>query len=70
MIDGITVMMLTDQLKLIHKQVKRGDECSSIAVPGHLRNLSIEARGFADAVANYIPSGPADAYLNASKGGP
>ncbi len=69
MIDGITVMMLTDQLRLIRKQVKRGDECSTDAVPRHLLALVREARAFDTTVTNALGE-PADEYSNASKGGP
>ncbi len=51
MIDGINLMMTTGQLEIIRRQVERGDDHSSIGVPGHLERLAEEARKLANAIA-------------------
>ncbi len=69
MIDGINIMMTTQMLETIRKQVKRGDEHSSIRVLDHLHKLADAAAGLALAIRDRI--GPSeDAYSNASQGGP
>ncbi len=51
MLDGINIMMMTGMLEIIRKQVERGDDHSSIGVPGHLEKLAEEARKLANAIA-------------------
>ncbi len=50
MIDGINVMMATGMLEIIRRQVERGDDHSTIGVPGNLEKLATEARKLADAI--------------------
>ncbi len=50
MIDGINVMMVTGMLEIIRKQVERGDDHSTIGVPGNLEKLAEEALKLAGAI--------------------
>ncbi len=51
MICGMNVMMMTGMLEIVRRQVERGDDHSSIGVPGHLVALAEEARKLANAIA-------------------
>ncbi len=51
MIDGINIMMMTGMLEIVRRQVERGDDHSSIGVPGHLEALAEEARKLVNAIA-------------------
>ncbi len=47
----MNVMMMTGMLEIVRRQVERGDDHSSIGVPGHLEALAEEARKLVNAIA-------------------
>lgn len=54
MIDGITVMMVTQNLKLLRDQVRRREPHSTIGVPDHLATMAVECRALAEEISRLL----------------
>ena len=68
MLDGINIMMVTGMLETIRKQIERGDDHSSIGVPGNLEFLGREAEAIATAIFD-AQTDPTLQSLKTSRGG-
>lgn len=68
MIDGINVMMTTESIRELRRQIGRKESHSTSGVPDHLAVLAAEARALANDI-NRAIGNPIERYENASKGG-